>query len=98
MYFLSIPIDRKEFSLFISLYPIVVPFAINYDPDFLLVDDNARPQIIMEFLQANNVRRMNWPAKSADLNIIQHVWSNFKMRVRSRGNPPKTFNDLCKAI
>ena len=40
-------------------------------------DDNASPhraRIVDGFLQANNVRRLEWPEMSPGLSCIEHVW------------------------
>ncbi|GBM00745.1 hypothetical protein AVEN_150912-1 [Araneus ventricosus] len=46
-------------------------------PEFILMDDNARPHralLVDEFLESEDIRRMDWPARSLDLNPIEHVW------------------------
>jgi hypothetical protein len=43
--------------------------------DFILMDDNATPhhaRIVNEYLQQETIERMDWPAKSPDLNPIAY--------------------------
>ncbi|GFX47262.1 DDE_3 domain-containing protein [Trichonephila clavipes] len=43
--------------------------------EFIFMDDNARPHranIVDECLQSDDITRMEWPAYSPDLNLIEH--------------------------
>ena len=45
-------------------------------PEFILTDDNARPHrvpVTDAYLQRETIERMDWPARSPDLNPIEHV-------------------------
>ena len=80
---------------------IVLPFANNFGDEFLLMDDNARPhraRIVEQFLQENHINRMDWPPKSPDMNIIEHVWSRLKLLVCSREHVLETLDQLREAI
>jgi hypothetical protein len=41
---------------------------------FILMDDNARPhraRVVQDFLEMESIERMDWPARSHDLNPIE---------------------------
>ena len=69
------------------LRPHVVPFLRPLGNNGIFQDDNARPhraRIVDGFLQANNVRRLEWPAMSPDLSCIEHVWDVLGRAVQKR--------------
>ena len=57
-------------------------------PSFLM-QDNAR--LVENFLEAETVLHMEWPASSHYLNPIEHVWDTL---VRHQSKPPVTLKDL----
>lgn len=67
----------------------MVPYASLIGEKFLLMYDNARPhatRIVDEFLHDIGLNRMVWPARSPDINFIEHGWGMLGKRVRSRLN------------
>ena len=79
------------------LRPHVVPFLRPMGNNGIFQDDNARPhraRIVDGFLQANNVRRLEWPAMSPDLSCIEHVWDVLARAVQKRMTEHSTMADL----
>lgn len=76
----------------------VVPFGgfIGYD-QFILMHDNARPHvahIVNEYLQEVGIQKLQWPARSPDLNPIEHIWDKLKTSIKTASNPPQTLSQL----
>ena len=71
------------------LLPHVVPFLQTH-PDITLQHDNASSNTarsVHDFLQDRNVSVSQWPAKSLDPNLIEHVWDLLDRMVRLRAIP-----------
>ena len=76
------------------LLPHVVPF-LQAHPDMTVQHDNAIshiPRSVRDFLQDSNVSVLPWPAKSQDLNPIEHIWDLLYRGVRPF--PPEMFGYL----
>ena len=56
--------------------------------------DNARPHSLPKCSTANNVHVLPWPARSADLSPIEHLWDILDRRV----HPPQTLQELFLAL
>ena len=55
----------------------VRPYAGAVGENFILMDDNARAhraRITGHYLEQATIVRMEWPARSPDLNPIEHAW------------------------
>lgn len=81
------------------LQPVVVPFVQRNGLTFQ--QDNARPhvaRICNDFLYANNVDVLPWPAFSPDLSPIEHLWDKLDRRIRKRHPAPTTHDELRQAL
>ena len=81
------------------LQPVVVPFIRCHNVTFQ--QDNARPHVARicdEYLQANNVDVLPWPAFSPDLSPVEHLWDVLDRGVRRRHPAPTTQAELRRAL
>ena len=70
-------------------------------PEFNLMDDNTRPQralLVDEFLESEDIYRMDWPSRSPDLNPIERVWDALGRAIVNRNPPSRTIQCLKTAL
>ncbi|GFV27552.1 transposable element Tcb2 transposase [Trichonephila clavipes] len=68
---------------------------------FLFMDDNApchRTVAAEQLLESEDIERMDWPARSPDLNPIEHVWDFLGRRLAARTLTPVTIRELRLAL
>lgn len=70
-------------------------------PDFLLMKVNAKSHRVLrvdELLESANIRRMDWPARSPDLNPIEHFWDALGRAIATRNPPENTASERVGSI
>ncbi|GFS72604.1 transposable element Tcb2 transposase [Trichonephila clavipes] len=83
------------------LLPYVRLFRGAMSLQFLFMDDNSpchRTVAAKKLLESEDIERMDWPARSPDLNAIEHVWDFLGRRLAARTLPPVTIRDLRLAL
>ncbi|GBN19312.1 hypothetical protein AVEN_216948-1 [Araneus ventricosus] len=79
------------------LEPYVRLFRGAVGPEFILMDDNARPHralLVDEFLESEEIRRKDWPARSPYPIPIEHVCDALGRAIATRNHLPRTIQEM----
>ncbi|GFY19201.1 transposable element Tcb2 transposase [Trichonephila clavipes] len=83
------------------LLPYVRLFRGAMGLQFVFMDDNApchRTVAVEQLLESEVIERLDWLARSPDLNPIEHVWDFLGRRLATRTLPPVTIRELRLAL
>ena len=78
----------------------VIPY-VNAHPNVTFQQDNATSHTARQtrlLLQANNVNVLDWPAKSPDLNPLEHLQEKLDRRIHSRPVQSNNERELRNAL
>ena len=67
----------------------------------VFMDDNARPhrsRAVIECLRQNAISTLPWPARSPDLNPLEHLWDILGRKIREITPPVQTLLELEAAL
>ena len=80
----------------------MLPWATRvFGHNFVYVQDNAPPHTARDsvaFLDQQDVEVMDWPARSPDMNPIDHVWDQMSVWIWDMDDPPSTVAELNNAV
>ena len=79
----------------------VRPYAGAVGENFILMDDNARAhraRITDQYLEQATIVHTEWPARSPDLNPIEHAWDMLQTAVSSRPVQPASVQEIRQAL
>ncbi|GFX87470.1 DDE_3 domain-containing protein [Trichonephila clavipes] len=78
-----------------AFVPHVRLFTDGVGPDFILLEDNNsthRANLVDEFLESEDIRRIGWSARSPDLNLLKNGWNALGQLQLAPSTPRKTTN------
>jgi transposase len=64
------------------------PYAPFIGNNFLLMQDNNAARIVDQHLTGVNIALIMWPARSPDLNPIEHLWDSIGRNIQNLVSTP----------
>ena len=61
-------------------------------------DPKHTSKLATDWFLKSKIDKLDWPANSPDMNIIEHAWDHLDRRVRSRSPLPKNLGELWEAL
>ena len=61
-------------------------------------DPKHTPKLATDWFLKSKIDKLDWPANSPDMNIIEHAWDHLDRRVHSRSLLPKNLGELWEAL
>ncbi|KAI1008078.1 hypothetical protein K3495_g158 [Podosphaera aphanis] len=61
-------------------------------------DSKHTARAITSFLRSTDIKCLDWPAQSPDLNPVEHLWEELKRRLGTYYEPPKGVGELWQRI
>ena len=83
------------------IVPVVVPNLKRIVNGVVFQDDNARPHHargVQGYFRQHGIQRIEWSARSPDMNTIEHLWDLLERHVRGRPQVPQTVADLHQSL
>ncbi|KAJ8577061.1 hypothetical protein ON010_g2144 [Phytophthora cinnamomi] len=97
---LKVLIGRQDSAKYIATLQTHLQPLIDKETQ-IFQQDNAschKSLVTMEWLQGQNLRVLDWPALSPDLNPIENVWGIMTQHIYARGRQYNSVEELKKAI
>ncbi|GBN92240.1 hypothetical protein AVEN_103140-1 [Araneus ventricosus] len=83
------------------IHTLMRPFIASMGTDAIFMDDNARShraRLARSYLESETIPQTAWPARSPDLNPIEHVWDMLGIRIAGRSVPPGCLHELQQSL
>jgi hypothetical protein len=83
------------------LLPEIAAAKVEFGVDLTFMQDNApchKTRLVVDFLNQNSIKTLDWPPQSPDMNPIENLWSIIKKKRQKKFGFCKKKNDLIEQV